>query len=346
MTSTGMSSDMAKRDSLLDDYSKRDSLLDDYSKRDSLLDDYSKRDSLLDNYPKRDSLLDDYPKRDSLLDNYSKRDSLLDDYPMDREYGEGTGALRELGELGEEEYYYDTSEYQFDDSYYGKYDENETYMEEENYEDEEFKSNKALLAQLYGQEDSFESSRDLDVGLDSYETDPYSGKPVTTTETDRRPYMTTTTTAITTATTTTTNSQQQQQQKQQQQQQQQQQTPFGSIPKPSLPNLSASLKSAAPMFGKFTSAMSSLGAAVSSVIPQPPGVVINPAAQNTTTRTQRATLKTQESVDSVQFPEEPMMDKLGTGPTLKREQSILKREPSIDRYSEHGELTRESSMDR
>jgi hypothetical protein len=154
-----------------------------------------------------------------------------------------------------------------------------------------------------------------------------------------------TTTATTTATTMSRQQQQQQQNQQQQQQnqQQQQQTPFGSIPKPALPNLGASLKSAAPMFGKFTSAMSSLGAAVSSVIPQPPGAVLNPAAQNTT-RTQRATLKTQESVDSMQFPDEK--DKLSAGPALKREASILKREPSIDRYSEHGELTRESSMDR
>jgi hypothetical protein len=103
---------------------------------------------------------------------------------MDKDYGEGLG---QLDELGEEEYYYDTSEYQVDDTYYSKYDENDTYMEEgyEQEEDEEYKKHKELLAQLYGQ-DSFESSRDYEAGLDTYETDPYDQPTTITTEEDYR----------------------------------------------------------------------------------------------------------------------------------------------------------------
>jgi hypothetical protein len=276
-----------------------------------------------------------------------KRDSLLDDYPLlDTDYSQLAVDLGDLGDLGDEEFYYDTSEYNFDDSYYNKYDKydegGDAYMEE-SYEDEEYANNKKLLAQLYGQQDSFESASQ-DVGMDAYDMD-HMTTTLKTTESERRPsyYAPTTTATVTTSTpatvsTTTTSAQQQHQQ----QQQQQGQLPFGSIPKPSLPNLGASLKSAAPMFGKFTSAMSSLGAAVSSVIPQPPGAVQvnNQQAQNTT-RTQRATLRPQESVDSQHFPEEPSMK-----PSLKREPSVLKREPSMDHYGEHGQLTRESSMER
>jgi hypothetical protein len=275
-----------------------------------------------------------------------KRDSLLDDYPvLDTDYSQLAVDLGDLGDLGDEEFYYDTSEYNFDDSYYNKYDKydegGDAYMED-SYEDEEYANNKKLLAQLYGQQDSFESASQ-DVGMDSYDTDPMSTT-LTTTNLERRPsyYAPTTTAAVTTSvpaavSTTSTTAQQQQHQ----QQQQQSQLPFSSIPKPSLPNLGASLKSAAPMFGKFTSAMSSLGAAVSSVIPQPPGAVVNNQQAQSTTRTQRATLRPQESVDSQHFPEEPSMK-----PTLKREPSVLKRDPSMDHYGEHGQLTRESSMER
>ncbi|XP_059487205.1 protein unc-13 homolog B isoform X13 [Neocloeon triangulifer] len=248
--------------------------------------------------------------------------SLFKDEPLYKEEKGDYPMTDTLGQLGEDDYFYDTSEYAYDDSYYGRYDENESYMDESTYGE-----NKDLLSsgQYPYRQDSFES-KETDYRADSFDTaiSSFSPRPTTAPPTS------------TTATTTTTKPPQQ--------------TMPTSIPKPSLPNLGASLKSAAPMFGKFTSAMSSLGAAVSSVIPQnmqPPGVVINPAQNaNTVTRTQRATLRTQESMESMHMPDDYMRDDLKVGPTLKREPSIMKREPSIDRYSEHGDLMRESSLDR
>ncbi|CAB3386051.1 Hypothetical predicted protein, partial [Cloeon dipterum] len=280
-------------------------------------------------YKLDDPLFDDDPFKDDPLfkdeplfknSNLFKDDSLFENDPLFRDDDEPMSTEYPLkdtqGQTGnDEDYFYDTSEYVYDDSYYGRYDENETYMDESNYGE-----NKDLLTSggyQYG------NDSENDFRADSFDTavSSFSAKPTTAPAT------------TTTNTTTTTTSK----------------ALPTSIPKPSLPNLGASLKSAAPMFGKFTSAMSSLGAAVSSVIPQniqPPGVVINPAQNTTVTRTQRASLRTQESMDSMHMLDEPGRDDLTVGPTLKREPSILKREPSIDRYSEHGDLMRESSLDR